>query len=289
MEQRSFQEQLLQELPRLLAENLALRQQIVEIVRPYFADRAVTEGRFEAMLAELQRQREESERRWQQLKEESDRRWAEMQRRWQELKEESERRWQELKEESDRRWEESERRWQQLKEESDRRWAEWRQTWKAFLDERYERDLKRLDHRLTTMLGSIGSRWGPKTEASFRNAIVGILREYVPNIRVERLRLFDADKEVFDEPAEIEIDLFIHNGRWILGEIKSSLERDQVFTFMRKVRWVQKKLGREADRLIIIAPMADERAREAARHLGITVYTFPDEAAEAFEEGGEGK
>ncbi len=287
MARRSFQEQLLEELPRLLAENEELRRQIVELVRPYFADRAVTEGRFEAMLAELQRQREESERRWQvlerrwrELKEESDRRWAEMEKRWRELKEESDRRW----EESLRRWEEMERRWRELKEESDRRWEEWHQTWKEFLEKRYSMDFKRLDRRLETVLGSIGSRWGLKTEGAFRNAIVGILREYVPDVQVQRLRLRDEKGEVFHEGAEVEMDLFIHNGRWILGEIKASLDADQVRLFVRKARWVQKQLGREVDRLMIIAPMADKRAREVARALGVTVYTFPDEAAEAFED-----
>ena len=270
----SLKEQLLQELPRLLREDPALRQAVLDLVRPYFADREVTEGRFEVLLEELRRMREEGERRWQEHLEEERRRWEEWERRWQEHLEEERRRW----EEWEQRWEQHMAQWEAHLEEERRNWAEYRQT-----IQRLQTDIRALDHRIRTVLGSIGSRWGRRTEGTFRNAIIGILQEYVPEVQVERILFRDERGEVFGYPSDIELDLFIHNGRRILGEIKSSMSQADVYAFVRKVRLYESLTGEQADQLIVISPMMEPKALELAERLGVQVYTFPDEAQEVFQ------
>ncbi len=73
MSRAAFREQLIQELPALLREDPTLRTLVIEMVRPYFADKAETQDRFMQMLNELRQMREESERRWR----ENERRWQE--------------------------------------------------------------------------------------------------------------------------------------------------------------------------------------------------------------------
>ncbi len=247
----TLREQILQVLPRLIQEDPAFRQTLLDMLRPYFADRQQTEDRFDRMLEELRRMREESERKW----------WAAMEE-LRRMREESERKWEEQR----RKWEEQERKWWENQEEI----------------RKLRLDIRALDRRITTVLGSIGSRWGTRTEAAFRNAIVGILREFVPEVQVERVVERDEAGEVFGHPADIELDLFIHDGLWILGEIKASLDKDDVHLFVRKARFFEARRGRKADRWIIIAPMSTAKARRTARKLGICVYTFPDQAADAF-------
>ncbi len=304
----TLREQILQVLPRLIEEDPAFRQTLLDMLRPYFADRQQTEDRFDRMLEELRRMREESERRWWAAMEELRRMREESERKWKEQQEEQQRKW----EEQQRRWEAQERKWEEQQrkwEEQNQKWEEWKARWDAKMEEDRKRweeqqrkweeqerkwwenqeeirklrlDIRALDRRITTVLGSIGSRWGTRTEAAFRNAIVGILREFVPEVQVERVVERDEAGEVFGHPADIELDLFIHDGLWILGEIKASLDKDDVHLFVRKARFFEARRGRKADRWIIIAPMSTAKARRTARKLGICVYTFPDQAANAF-------
>ena len=297
----SFREQLLRELPRLLREDPVLRQAVLELVRPYFAERQVTEDRFERMFEELRHMREESERHWQQQLEEWERRWQqhqeewrqwreESERRWQQQLEESERRWQQHREESERRWqqqlEESERRWQQHREESERRWQEHRKEWQQWREEskrrwqQHQEEIRREFKRLHFILGAIGARWGQRSEAAFRNAAIGLLREYLTDVKVQRLQIHDEEGVVFDHPTVIEIDLFVHNGRWILGEIKTAVDREDVYFFVKKARFAESHLGRKADKWIMISPFVTKRARKLLQEFGITLYTFREEEEE---------
>ncbi len=374
----SFREQLLRELPRLLREDPALRQAVLELVRPYFAERQATEDRFERMFEELRLMREESERRWreqverwerrwQQFLKESERRWQQYQEEWRQWREESERRWQEWKEESERRWreqvekwerrwqqflkeseqrwqqyqkeserrwqeqvekwerrwqqhrEESERRWQQHREESERRWQQYREEWRQWREEserrwqqhreeserrwqqyqeewqqwkeeserrwqQYREEIRREFQRVHFTLGAIGARWGQRSEATFRNAAIGLLREYLTDVKVQRLQIYDEEGEVFDHPTVIEMDLFIHDGRWILGEIKTAVRREDVFFFVKKARFAEAHLGRKADRWIMISPFVTKEARELVHKFGITLYTFLEDIEQPPEE-----
>ena len=63
------------------------------------------------------------------------------------------------------------------------------------------------------------------------------------------------------------------NGKLIVVEIKSSLDRGATHQFSRKVVFSTRQTGMQVDRKLIVAPHAEERARELAVHLGIEVRT----------------
>ncbi len=79
--------------------------------------------------------------------------------------------------------------------------------------------------RKPIFIGALGSRWGLHSEASFRNALKGILQD---SFGVEVLNINDFDAfgtlrartgEVFGRPDQVEIDVIIKNGMVIVREL----------------------------------------------------------------------
>jgi hypothetical protein len=301
--EQEIREIIRRELPRLLTEDPELYNWVWTIVHEHSFSRAETESRFDKVLDEMRQSREEWMRRW----EENERRWQENERRWKQQWEEDRRRW----EENARLWRENEERWKQQWEEDRRRWEEnarlwrenearWKQQWeedrrrweenqqqiRALLEEvqrqgeelqrmgkeiqRQGEEVQRVDRRIDQTIGALGARWGMMSEETFRNALRGILEENF-GVKVERVQYKDESGEVFGRPDQVELDVVIYDGQMLVCEIKSSASRADVYAFERKVRSYEKRVGRKADRAILISPMIEDT--ELARTLGIEVYT----------------
>jgi hypothetical protein len=85
----------------------------------------------------------------------------------------------------------------------------------------------------------------------------------------ERLVLWDETGEVFGiAGAEVEFDLYLHNGTAYLVEVRSYLKANDVLGFHQKVRFAEKKLGRPVIPLVIALSM-DPRAEQRMRELGV--------------------
>ena len=304
---------IMRELPRLITEDPELHNWVWNIVHEHSPSRAETESRFDKVLAEIQRAREESERRleeerrereesarrwqeqweeekrrWQEQWEEEQRRWRENERRWQQQWEESQQRWEEqqrwweeqrrLWEEQRLQWQENERRWKEQQEEDRRHWEEQQRRWEEQQRrwEENQQQIRRLDRRIDQTIGAIGARWGMMSEATFRNALRSILEENF-GVKVERVKYKDESGEVFGRPDIVDLDVVIYNGHLLVCEIKSSASRADVYSFERKVRSYEKRVGRKADRAILISPMIHKKDIELARTLGIEVHTSIDD------------
>jgi hypothetical protein len=122
-----------------------------------------------------------------------------------------------------------------------------------------------------SQIGGLGARWGLQTEEAFRHGIRTILGEV--GFTAERFLTWDAAGEVFGHPEQVELDIVIQNGRAIVVEIKSSLDRANTYLFNRKVEFYTRHTDRQVDRKVVIASYADERAKEVAMRLGIEVCT----------------
>lgn len=215
MEQSDVITLIQQELPRLIAQEPQVRDFILRTVSEYYASKSETESKFDRILAELQRDREEQARKW---------------------------------DEQNRKWDE------QLAE------------------------IRRLDKRFDSTIGALGSRWGLSSEASFRNALKGILEESF-GVQVLNVTDFDESGEVFGRPDQVELDLIIQNGTVIVCEIKSSVSKADMYSFDRKVAFYQRRHERLVSRKLVISPMVDDRARPVAVALGIEVYSYADSIA----------
>ncbi|MBO9368775.1 MAG: DUF3782 domain-containing protein, partial [Chloroflexi bacterium] len=171
-----------------------------------------------------------------------------------------------------------ERRW----EANERRWEENQRQIRALMEEiqRQGKEIQRVDRRIEQTVGALGARWGIMSEDAFRNALRGILEENF-GVKVERVQYKDESGEVFGRPDQVELDVVIYNGQMLVCEIKASVSRADVYTFERKVRSYEKRVGRKADRAILISPVIYEKDAELARTLGIEVYTSAEDVRPA--------
>ncbi len=228
------------QLPQIIAEDSEIRDFIIRTVSNYYAPKDETQDRFNQIMEELRRNREEDHLKW-----------AEQARKWQE----QDRRWQE----SDRRWTEQARRWQ----ESDRKF------------DQVLAEIKSMNKKYDSTIGALGSRWGLYSEASFRNALKGILEDSF-GVEVLNINEYDDEGEVFGRPDQIELDIIIKNGLLIICEIKSSMSKSDMYSFDRKVSFYEKRHQRQANRKLVISPMIDDRAKPVAEDLGIEIYSYAD-------------
>jgi len=233
-------ETIKRELPRLLREDPELRRYVLEIARGHFADRVQTDDRFDRVLDELRRDREEQARKW-----------DEQNRKWDEQSREQRLNW----DEQNRKWDEQNRKWEESRREFDR------------VHEEIMAQAKKHDRSI----GALGARWGLQSEAAFRNALAGIL-ETSFGVSVRNVCEFDDAGEVFGRPDQVEIDIIVKNGMLLLMELKSSIDKGGMYIFERKARFYERHHHRKADRLIVISPMIDPRAVPVAQALGIETY-----------------
>jgi hypothetical protein len=78
----TLKEAIREELPALLREDPQLRAFIADLMQDRYADRRATENRFDAVLNELRRDREEQARKWDEQREQ----WADQKRQWEDQK-----------------------------------------------------------------------------------------------------------------------------------------------------------------------------------------------------------
>jgi hypothetical protein len=235
--EQEIREMIRRELPRLITEDPELHNWVWTIVHEHSFSRTETESRFERVLDEIRQSREELRR----------------------YMEENEQRW----EENERRWEENQQQIRALIKELQRQGEEL---------ERQGKEIQRVDRRIDQTISALGARWGIMSENAFRNALRGILEENF-GVKVERVHYKDESGEVFGWPDQVELDVVIYNGKMLVCEIKASVSRGDVYIFKRKVQSYEKRVGRKADRAILISPVIYEKDAELARTLGIEVYT----------------
>ena len=65
----------------------------------------------------------------------------------------------------------------------------------------------------------------------------------------------------------------LKDGLLIICELKSSIDKAGMYAFERKARFYEKRHNRKADRLLVISPMIDPRAKKVAERLGIEMYS----------------
>ena len=170
------------------------------------------------------------------------------------------------REEQNKKWEEQNKKWEENQKEI-------RKLYDAL--EKYWKDSNR---KLNTTVGALGARWGLRSEGSFRNALKGILEDL--DLRVEHIDDYDEEGMVYGQPSSVEIDIIIKNGLVMICELKSSISKAEMFTFYKKTLFYEKKYQRRGDRLIVISPMVEIKAREAAEQLGIKVYSYAEDIRE---------
>ncbi|WP_295432479.1 DUF3782 domain-containing protein [uncultured Thiodictyon sp.] len=232
------------ELPLLLREDAGFRRWLEDLIRSTAVTPESFDARFDRLLNELAADREEQARK----------------------RADQERKWDEQWTGEGRKWEAQERKW----EAQERKWDEQTRFNFQLLDE-----LRQTRLRQEQGIGALGARWGLASEASFRDALKGILEKSF-GVEVINVNEFDDEGTVFGTPDQVEIDVIIRNGELILCELKSSMSKSDIYTFERKVLYYQRRHGRTATRKLVISPMVRPEARPVAERLGIEVFGCAD-------------
>ncbi len=267
MEKEQIRRIIYEELPAIMRQDKEVQRFILQLSREQFADKAETESRFDRIMDRLERDYQANQKLWEEYRQEQRRneeRWRKNEELWRENSE----RWEQQRRESEERWRKNDARWEQQQQESEERWRKNDARLDAMLAE-----IKRLGQKHDSTIGALGARWGVHSEASFRNALHGILTDSF-DVKVVNVTEFDHEGEVFGRPDQVELDLIIHNGTLIIAEIKSSMSKGDMYTFERKVRFYEKRHQQQATRKVVISPMIDVRAQKVADELEIETFSY---------------
>jgi hypothetical protein len=236
-------EQLRHELPRLLREHPEVRHELWGMMLEAFPSRQ----EFMVLLEELRAFREDSNRRFEELRADMNRHFEAVDRRFEAI---------------NQRFEAVNRRFEAI----DRRFEAVDQRFEALIAEL--RDHGRRLRELTLHVSSLGGRVGHGLEQIIKEIVEEFAGQAFPH--AERLVLRDETGEVFGVAgAEVEFDLYAHNGTAYLVEVKSYLKATDVLMFYRKVKFAEGIVGRPLIPLIIalsMHPKAEERLRELEVH-----------------------
>jgi len=277
---QQIKEIILKELPAILEEDPEIHRYFLQISRRHFADKTQTEDRFDRVMEELRRDREEQSRKWDEQKQE----WKANQNVINEilsdirmLSKKHDNTIEELRrdrEEQSRKWDEQSRKWDEQKQKGDEQNKKWEANQQVINEMLVE--IRMLSKKHDSTIGALGSRWGLHTEQAFRNALKGILEKFA-GVEVLNITEYDNTGVVFGHPDQIELDIIIKNGLLIIVEIKSSMSKPDMCIFERKVRFYEEHHNRKASEMIVISPMVALNAIPVAEKLGIRIYSYADE------------
>ena len=220
-----------------------------------------------------------------------DEKWAENERKWIENEQkwaENEQKWAEFKSYSDEKWAANDARW----DSNDARWDADDLKWEindirwvsinSILDDliasflEFKKDNLKFDEFMRVKVGALGARWGVATENSYRSMLESILVKSF-NVEVQNFIGLDESGTVFGRPDQIELDIIIKNGVLIIMELKSSISKNDLYIFERKVRWYESKFDIIVNRAIVVSPMVDRWAIAVAEKLKIELFSNFDD------------
>jgi hypothetical protein len=242
MADAEFIEQLRQNLPRLLREHPEVRHELWGIMLEAFPSRQ----EFMELLQEMRAFREDTNRHFEELRQDMERRFEAVDRRFEAV----DRRFEAV----DRRFEAIDRRFEAIIEEL--------RSHREQLD-----DMGRELREMRIGLSSLGIRVGYGLERAIQGVVEELAGEAFPF--AERLVLRDGGGEVYGiAGADVEFDLYAHNGKAYLVEVKSHLKAGDVLIFDRKIKFAARQLARQVVPLVIALSM-EPRAEQQMRELGI--------------------
>ncbi|MEM1598379.1 MAG: DUF3782 domain-containing protein [Pyrobaculum sp.] len=134
---------------------------------------------------------------------------------------------------------------------------------------------------LSRKLDALGARWGIFSEEAFRRGVGEFLRQV--GYEVERWEHFDAEGYVFGFPSTVDLDIVIKDGKTIVEEIKSSISRGDLASFIKKAELYEKVTGKKADgKYLITYYIGDrdfEKLKKTAEDLGVVII-YPESLGE---------
>ena len=241
-------ESVIEALPRILTERPDILYEVYAIIDKKFStkddlirilieiekSREESNRRFEAMDRRFEEAREESNRRFEVV----DRRFEAMDRRFEEAREESNKRFEEAREESNKRFEEAREESNKRFETVDRRFEEL-----IFVIGKIKEDVKNHEDFVNIIVGGFQRRAG----RSLENMVAGTLRYALDrgDITSDNLKLREKVKDtrgmLGKKDREYEYDILLSKGKDIVFEIKSCPDKEDIERFADKCELIIKE------------------------------------------------
>ena len=126
--------------------------------------------------------------------------------------------------------------------------------------------------RLENLISVLVAKWDVMAEDAFRGGLKGTLeREF--GVKMEKWITIDEEGIVYGFKSVIEVDIAVKDGKTLLIEVSPSVDRSKLAAFLRKAKLYEKKTGTKPDRLVMVTAYAEDAAVEAAREVGVEIYT----------------
>ncbi len=134
-------------------------------------------------------------------------------------------------------------------------------------------DLTKSIGEVKVAVGSLGHRLGRQFETLIFKIYKDALEDRgIDPGKVEKFIYIDYDGKYTGKPGfKLELDVYIHDDKLYLLEVKSLVEEDDVLWFMQKCEYVEKILNKKASRRIILGINVVKDAYEIAQRYGIDV------------------
>jgi hypothetical protein len=243
MVETAFIEQLRQALPQLLRERPEVRYELWGMMLEAFPSRQ----EFADLLEEMRASRQDTNRRFE-----------------------------EMRQDMNSRFEVVDRRFEEMRQDMNSRFEAVDQRFEAVITQlrRHGDELQRQGRQLRDValqVSSLGSRVGYGLEHVVREVVEEFAGETFPFVQ-QHLLIRDETGEVFGVAgADVEFDLYAHNGAAYLVEVKSHLKVNDVLSFYRKVKFAEDKLGRTVIPLVIALSM-ESKAEQQMKALGVKYH-----------------
>ncbi|MEW5766814.1 MAG: hypothetical protein AB1797_04195 [bacterium] len=234
------EEHILKILPRLLKRDDRFRHEVSIILSEAFA----TRGELKQILEEIQKSREETNRRFEESREETNRRF----------------------EESDRRFDLQIKELQAFRKETAERFAA--------MDKRFDAMDKRFEDQKDWVARVVGGLQG-RAGRNLEDVIAGTLRvalnrrDIRPENIIMRKKFLDDEGKIGPVGRDYEIDIYAHNSESIIFEVKSYAEPEDVVRFNDKAELVKEKLNLPSPSKILITLQKGREMVELCRRLGV--------------------
>lgn len=254
-------------------------------VRDLLSDNYVTKEELHLLLEELKKQREDfnkqfkeqiaaSDRRFSALIENMNERFEESNKRYEELREDTNKRFKELIDSMNKRFEESNKRYEELREDTNRRFEELRED----MNKRFEEQDKRIDRRFDKVFerfDELSLALGHDFEEFNSYWLQTFLEELgYPKVDIKKKVFIDDNYEVFPDSKEVKIDLY-NSDPLTIGEVTAITRRiDKITLFLRKLKFLEKRLGPAKYKLFItyyIQPEIRDEALKLLSEAGVDV------------------
>lgn len=139
-------------------------------------------------------------------------------------------------------------------------------------------DLAKVELRLLNRIDALGARWGIFAEESFREGARALLRD--AGWTAEKVMLRDVEGFVYGEPADVEYDVVVRDGKTIILEITSALKRSDLLVIRRKRELYEKAKGVKVNAVYVVTLFIQDkypdRVIKMAKPMGIKVlYPAP--------------